>query len=170
MIDINKIPEFYQGYVKTLCEETVIENLTETGMEVVELFQTIPESKGEYAYAENKWTIKEVIQHIIDTERVLGYRALRFARNDKTDLSGFDENDYVLASKSNARSLASLIEEFQHVRSATIDMFNSFDSEMVQNTGTANGFPFSVEAVGYIAAGHCLHHTNILKERYLNAD
>jgi len=170
MIDINEIPRFYQGYVKKLKGGTLMENLERTGKELASLLASIPESKGEFAYAEGKWTIKEVIQHIIDAERVFSYRALRFARMDKTDLSGFEQNDYVPVSKANERPLDGLLNEFLSVRGATVSLFAGFSQEMMKSRGTANGYPFSAEAVGYITAGHCLHHTDILKDRYLHAD
>ena len=170
MIDINEIPEFYQDYVKKLKDGSVVENLENTGKNLAELVRSVPQAKEEFAYAEGKWTIKEVIQHIIDAERVFSYRSLRFSRMDKTDLSGFEQNDYVPASKANERAMDSLFTEFGHVRASTIDLFSSFDQEMMKQVGTANGFPFSVQSIGYITAGHCLHHSDIIKERYLNAD
>ncbi len=170
MIDLEEVPEFYQGYVKKLKEGTIVETLKSTGEILSELICTIPESNGEFAYDQDKWSIKEVIQHIIDTERVFSYRALRFARMDMTNLSGFEQNDYVPASRANNRSLETLANEFRNTRKSTIDLYQSFDTEMMRTVGTANGFPFTVEAVGYITSGHCLHHTDILKERYLNAD
>ena len=136
----------------------------------MDLVRSIPESTGDLAYDKGKWTIKEVIQHLIDSERIFSYRALRFARMDKTDLPGFEQNDYVPASKASNRSLASLMNEFKSVRNATIDLFKSLNNEMLKSIGTANGFPFSAEAVGYITAGHCFHHADIIRERYLNAD
>ena len=169
MIEMNKIPEFYQGYVLKLEHDDLIENLVSTGDEFVNLARAIPELKGEFAYDVNKWTIKEVIQHMIDAERVFAYRAMRFARMDKTDLSGFEQNDYVLASKANARTMNDLVDEFDNLRTSTINLFMGFDDAMLEAEGTANGYPFSCEAVGYITAGHGKHHAQILKERYLDA-
>ena len=122
MIDINEIPQFYQGYVLKLEHDELIQNLVSTGEDFVNLARTILESKGEFAYGSDKWTIKEVIQHMIDTERVFAYRAMRFARMDKTDLSGFEQNDYVPASKANARTMSELIEEFDNLRGGTINL------------------------------------------------
>lgn len=170
MIDINTIPEFYQGYVRKLKHGSVIENLQKTSEIFTNLLRMIPESKGECAYAKGKWTVKEVIQHLIDVERMFSYRALRFARMDKTALSGFEQNDYVAASKVAMRPLDSLLLEFQHIRTSTIDLYQSFDQEMMAAIGTVNGLPFAVEAVGYITSGHCLHHTDILKAHYLSVD
>ena len=169
MIDINEIPEFYRGYVEKLGQDGLIENLVSTGDDFTSLAGDISETKGEFAYGSDKWTIKEVVQHMIDAERVFAYRAMRFARMDKTDLSGFEQNDYVPVSKANGRSLDVLIREFDDLRTSTINLFKSFDQEMLKAVGTANGYPFSCEAVGYITAGHCKHHTQILKEKYLDA-
>ena len=169
MIDINEIPEFYQGYVLKLEHDELIVNLETTGDDFVSLARKIPESNGEFAYDSGKWTIKEVIQHMIDTERVFAYRAMRFARMDKTDLPGFEQNDYVPASRANDRTMSELVEEFDNLRSGTINLFKSFDEPMLKAEGTANGYPFSCQAVGYIAAGHCKHHAHIIKERYVDA-
>lgn len=170
MIDINQVPSFYQGYVKQLTEGTIVKNLRASGELVVDLFSSISEEKGSYAYGPDKWTIKEVLLHIIDAERIFAYRALRFARNDKTDLPGFEQNDYVPQSQANNRTMNSLISEFLTVRVGTTSLFESFDDETVKRTGTANGYPVSVEAIGYIISGHCVHHANIITDRYLNGN
>ena len=170
MIDIDQVPSFYQGYVKQLTEGTIVKNLRVSGELIVDLFSAIPEDKGNFAYGPDKWTIKEVFLHIIDSERIFAYRALRFARNDKTDLPGFEQNDYVPESNANSRSINSLISEFLTVRVATTSLFESFDAGILKRTGTANGYPISVEAIGYIISGHCVHHANIINERYLNGN
>jgi hypothetical protein len=168
MIDINQVPSFYQGYVKQLTEGTVTKNLRTSGELIVDLLSPLSEEQGEYAYGPDKWTIKEVILHLIDSERIFAYRALRFARNDKTDLPGFEQNDYVPESNANARTINSLISEFLTVRVASTSLYESLDEETMKRIGTANGFPVSVEAIGFIISGHCVHHANIIKERYLN--
>jgi hypothetical protein len=168
MIDINQVPAFYQGYVKQLSEGSVTNNLRTSGELIVDLLSTISNEKGDYAYGPDKWTIKEVILHLIDSERIFAYRALRFARNDKTDLPGFEQNDYVPESRAAGREINSLISEFLTVRVASTSLFESFNEDIMKRVGTANGFPVSVEAIGYIISGHCVHHVNIIKERYLN--
>jgi hypothetical protein len=168
MIDIDRVPSFYQGYVKQLSEGTVVRNLRTSGEIITDLFASIPAEKGDFAYASDKWTIKEVLLHITDAERIFAYRALRFARNDKTDLPGFEQNDYVPASQAHARTMNSLIAEFLTVRVSTISLFETFDEEVMKRTGTANKYGVSVEALGYIISGHCLHHANIINERYLH--
>ena len=120
-----------------------------------------------YSYAEGKWTIKELVQHIIDAERVLSYRALRFSRNDTTNLSGFDEDWYVANSNGNERNFKDMLQEFIHVRNSTILLFKSFKPEMLLINGTASNSDMSVRALGFIIAGHQTHHLKIIKEKYL---
>jgi hypothetical protein len=160
-------PQFYHGYLSQIKGGTVMENL-QSSLEVLHaLYTSVPRIKETYAYADGKWTIKEVILHVTDAERIFAYRALRFARFDKTDLPGFEQNDYVPVSRANERDMSSLITEFLNVRTSTIDLFGSFDEKQLKAEGTANGNRVSVEALGYIIAGHGLHHAGILKERYL---
>jgi uncharacterized damage-inducible protein DinB len=129
-------------------------------------FKNIPEEKAPYRYAEGKWSVKEMLQHIIDTERIFGYRALSIARKDTTPLPGFDENTYANASKAGERSLAGLIEELKAVRTSTDLLLKSFTEDDLQQTGITNGHPNTVNAIGYIIFGHILHHKKILEERY----
>ena len=120
-----------------------------------------------FRYDNGKWTIKELLQHIIDAERVLSYRALRFSRNDPSDLQGFDEDWYVGNSNGNERNFEDILEEFTYLRKANISLFNSFTSEMMLMLGTANGSIMSVRALGFIIVGHQMHHLKIIKEKYL---
>jgi len=131
------------------------------------LIQSIPEKKLYYRYAEGKWTIKEILVHIIDDERIYCYRALRFARKDSTELPGFEQDDYAASSGANERSIESILHEFETVRKATISLFENFPEEVFTRLGTANGNKVSVRALGYHIAGHEMHHRNIIKERYL---
>lgn len=125
----------------------------------------VPE-REEYRYAEGKWTIKEVVQHLNDTERILSYRALRFARNDATELPGFEENDYVPEAETARRSLHDLVVEHDMIRQATVALFNSFTPAMLLRSGSANGKRISVRALGWSIAGHVMHHVDILEQRY----
>ena len=127
----------------------------------------MPEGTLLYRYAEGKWTIKEVLVHIIDDERIYAYRALRFARNDKTELPGFDQDPYAFYSNANVRSIESIIEEYEAVRMSTITLFNGFSDDVMLRSGVANNNEVTVRALGYHIAGHELHHLNILKNRYL---
>ncbi|MGH7599140.1 MAG: DinB family protein [bacterium] len=128
---------------------------------------SLPAEKLAHRYAAGKWTIKEILVHISDDERIYAYRALRFARNDKTELPGFEQDDYARYSGANARSLDDILEELTTVRNATISLFNSFDSDALTRSGVANGNIMSVRAAAHHIAGHELHHINIIKERYL---
>ena len=114
-----------------------------------------------------KWTPKEILLHVIDTERIFSYRALRISRSEKAELSGFDENSFAQNSNANNRSIEDLIDEYITVRTATISLFKSFPETIMKNTGIASGKPLSVVAAGYIICGHEIHHVNIIKERYL---
>ena len=133
-----------------------------------DLVQSLPEQTLLHKYAEGKWTIKEVLVHIIDDERIYAYRALRFARNDRTELPGFDQDPYVYHSNANARSVESIIEEFEAVRLSTIALFNGFSDDVLLRRGIANNNEATVRALGYHIAGHELHHINIIKSKYLN--
>jgi len=127
----------------------------------------IPEEKENYRYAEGKWTIKEIIGHLTDTERIFGYRALRFARHDQTNLPGYEENDYVANANFQNRSFYNLVHEFNLVRESNIALFKSFDESALSQFGTANGNKISVRAIIFTIAGHELHHLNVIRERYL---
>lgn len=163
----NEYGPYYKGYIDLAGNDLLIAGLTKSMYRHLNLFSSISEDKMNYAYAEGKWTIKELVVHLIDCERVFAYRALRCARNDKTDLPGFDQDDYVTTSEANNRSKASLIEEYESVRKSTIAMFKSFTDEMLTKVGTANGNPMSPRALGFIIIGHEKHHAKIIRERYL---
>ena len=131
------------------------------------IFAGLNEAKTEQGYAPGKWSLKEMLVHQIDTERIFAYRAMRFARGDSQDLPGFDQDEYVANSGANARSLASLLAEYDATRAATIALFDSFTDEQLERRGTANGGPTTVRALLFIVPGHELHHLHVLRERYL---
>ncbi len=159
---------FYSPYIRALGNERpLLEVIEATGTEFKQYIDEIPEEKLSYAYDRGKWTVAEVLQHIIDAERVFAYRALRFSRGDTTPLPGFDQDAYILPSKANSRSLSGLLEEFVQVRASSFSLFRSFDNTMLKTIGTASGSPMSVRALGFILAGHQSHHQKTLKERYL---
>ncbi|WP_370086637.1 DinB family protein [Ekhidna sp.] len=166
MIDIKEVPEFYQGYVRTLGEGELVPLLLKSGDDFIGFCRNLTEAQGRYKYAPDKWSIKDVILHLIDSERVFAYRALRFARNDKTELSGFEQDDYVPEAHADERTIHNLLTEFTNVRAATVDLFSSFNDEIRKRSGIANGVQISVEALGYIISGHLVHHMNVLNERY----
>lgn len=158
---------FYSQYIKALGEVDLNEVLETSLKDLITTLENLHEEKLTYRYAEGKWTIKELVQHIIDAERVLSYRALCFSRNDATELPGFDEDWYVTNSNGNERDIKDILKEFIHVRNATILMFRSFTPEMFTMVGVANNSNMSVRALGFIIAGHQMHHLKIIKEKYL---
>lgn len=157
---------FYQKYIDTISDD-VIADLEAQVSSFPEFLTTIPAEKADYAYAEEKWTIKEMLGHIIDTERIMTYRLTRFARMDKTELAGFEENYYVANAHFKDRGMNSLIEEFKLLRSANMFLFQSLSEEELNRVGIANGNTISVKALLFVIAGHLKHHRNILSERYL---
>lgn len=163
-----QVPSFYQGYVARVSHHELITALESSSEETGRLLSQIPESLGTFTYASGKWTIKELLQHMIDAERVFAFRALTFARNDNTHLPPFDENAYVPESNAHALSITELAGSMERLRATTLDLFRSFTPEMLKRRGVANKNEMSVEGIGYIIAGHELHHTAILDERYLN--
>src|SRR5262245_6859663 len=167
LLNLESVPPFYKNYVKQIEETDVIQALRLSGFRTQMLIHTIPVAKADHRYADNKWTIRELLCHMIDAERIFAYRALRFARNDKTNLPGWEENDYAPQANAANRSLKKIADEMQHLRIATVDMFEGFTEEMLTRKGTANNNEMSVVALGFIIPGHETHHRNILKERYL---
>lgn len=158
-------PEWGNTYIR-LVEGDVIEILTKQATEFAEFINSLVE-KADYAYALGKWTIKELIGHIVDTERILVFRLLSFARGEKVALPGFEEDDYVAAAHFQDRSLFSFAEEFTLLRKANLYLINSLNEDELNIIGNANGKQMSVRSLVYILAGHIIHHTNVIKERYL---
>jgi uncharacterized damage-inducible protein DinB len=158
---------FYASYVAQVFDGDLLEELEISVHELIRFVQNIPMDKYDYRYAEGKWTIKDILQHLMDAERIFAYRALRIARNDKTPLPGFDENDYAIIAGGSERSIRDLLTELALVRQATIHLFKTFDDEALVRTGTASGFPVSVRALGVIIIGHQKHHQKVFEERYL---
>lgn len=145
----------------------VLKHLKDNLKATTDFIYSLPEEKLAYRYAEGKWTIKELLVHLVDDERIYAYRALRFARNDKTELPGFEQDDYARYSGANERDIKEIMKEFATVREATISLFEGFDSEALMRAGMADGKVMSVRAAAYHIAGHELRHINIIKERYL---
>jgi DinB family protein len=157
---------YYGKYIAMVPEDDGIQALESQLVEGMALLRAIPESKGDHRYAPGKWTIKEVIGHVIDAERVFAYRAMRFARNDRTELPGFDENAYVPAADFGRRTIADLAGEWELVRRSSIALFRGLDAAAWLRQGVANGSPITVRALAFILAGHGRHHATILRERY----
>ena len=160
-------PSYYDPYIKLVKEDDALKTLDDGIFKMQALLSDIDEEKENYAYAPGKWTVKEVFGHIIDTERIMAYRALRFARGDGQELPGFDENTYVKNAKFSKRKLIDMAHEFSLMRQSNISLFKSFDEEALNRKGIANKNPVNVRSIIYIIAGHQLHHMNIVKERYL---
>jgi uncharacterized damage-inducible protein DinB len=157
----------FETYIKLVKGNNLIEELEITLHDFIRFVQNIPMDKFEYRYAEGKWTIKEIIQHIIDAERIFSYRALRISRNDKTPLPGFDENHYVDNTEANNRSIQELLSEMSAVRHATLFLFKSLSAEQLIRMGVASNKEISTRALGYLTIGHMIHHQNVYVERYL---
>lgn len=165
--DLSRVPEYYHRYISQAKGTNVVTVIARQTPELIRFFKSIAPSKRNYRYAKGKWTIQEVLQHVIDTERVFAYRALCFARKDKTPLPSFDENLYGDNAKATKRNWADMMEELKAVRRSTELLFQSFDREQMNTYGTASNNPFSVLAIGFIIAGHMNHHVKVIKERYL---
>jgi hypothetical protein len=162
----DEYPVFYKGYIDTVNDDVLAE-LKNQIVSFPELLKQIPEERADFAYAEGKWTIIELLGHILDTERIMAYRALRIARNDSTPLAGFDENDYVANAHFADRTLGSMAEEFEYLRKANLFLIESLNETELSRVGISNEKPISVKALVFIIAGHLNHHVRILKERYL---
>jgi hypothetical protein len=158
---------YYKGYIDLALEKPILKGLSEGVMEIHDFFEAIPETKQAYRYAEGKWTPKEILLHLIDTERVFAYRALQFARAKNVEVKGFDQDEFTANSQANKRTMNHLLEEYLAVRAASIVLFSTFSDETLQQMGIASNSPLSVRAAGFIICGHEKHHVKILKERYL---
>ncbi|UII28414.1 DinB family protein [Fulvivirga maritima] len=165
---LDVVPEFYQGYIKEIEEEELIPALINHGNITLDLLRSIPEVSAGYRYQPGKWSIKQVVAHMIDAERIFAYRSLAIARNDKTPLPGFEENDYAEQTNAENRRLYKMIEEYSNVRASTIDLFSSYNEVMLQRENVCNGNMMSVNTIGYIIIGHEAHHRRVLSERYLS--
>ena len=158
---------YYQTYIDEVKFSDLIEGLVQGKKEFNDFILNIPDNKLHYKYAQDKWTVAEVILHLIDAERIFAYRALRIARNDLTPLPGFDQDDYVPGSNAIKYTKLQLLREYNTVRESSITLFEGLSDNTLKNLGTASNSPVSVRAIGYILAGHEKHHINIITTRYL---
>ncbi len=163
----NEYNPYYETYVGKVGEGPILSLLSQQGVAIAAFFQNLPADRWDYSYADGKWTIKEMLLHIIDTERIFIYRALRVGRKDSTPLPGFDQDPYVIASGANSRTAESLMAEYEAVRAASLQLFNHLPADAWEQMGTASDSPITPLALAYIIAGHELHHIKIIKERYL---
>lgn len=164
--EIIRLPEYFERYIAKVPDIPLLDALTEFGHPYLDAQYENFKSLGHSGYAPGKWTIHDILQHIIDTERIFAYRALRFARNDKTVLSGFDENAYAENAHAGDRNMEDLMEEFRVVRQGTIVLFQSFNSEDLMREGFSFKSDISVLAIGFTLAGHVIHHMDVIRDRY----
>lgn len=157
----------YEKYISLVPQGDVVATLGQQLEATLALLRELPEEKGDFRYAEGKWSVKELVGHVCDSERVFGYRALCFARNDQTPLPGFDQDTFVNGARFGERQLSELIEELEYVRRANLFLFRQLNDEEWRRRGEANGQEVSVHALAYCMAGHELHHMQILRTRYL---
>ncbi len=158
--------EYYGKYIDLVPGDDAMPALRDQIVETIRLLKPLDESKALHRYAPGKWSVKEVVGHISDSERVFAYRALRIGRGDTTPLPGFDEKVYVPAGRFDARPLADILREFECVRAASVALFRGMSSDALLRRGTANDKEISVRALAWILAGHELHHRGLLVERY----
>jgi hypothetical protein len=158
---------YYGRYITKVADGDVVRMLQDQIAATIPFLRAIPAEKAGHRYAPGKWSIRECIGHLVDTERIFAYRAVRIARNDATPLPGFDENAFVANARFDERSMSSLIDEFETVRRASIAFFDSLVAEEWLRKGTASDNPVSVRALAWIMAGHELHHLEVMKTRYL---
>ena len=163
----NLYHKFYHNYVTYAPNKDILASLEEQGKENKEFHRSISENQSQYRYANDKWSIKELIGHLSDAERIFNFRALSFARNEKNALPGFDENDYVKESNFSDRTWQSIIDEHYIVRQETNSLLQNFSENVWERVGDANGSPMVLSAIPYIIYGHEEHHKRIIMERYL---
>ncbi|UII75938.1 DinB family protein [Flagellimonas sp. HMM57] len=166
-LPISEYDSYYHSYIQALGDAPLMDEIEDGQSKFLSFVNDIAEDKLHYAYAEGKWTVSEVLMHIVDTERIFQYRALRFARNDGTPLAGFDQNDFVPESNAMAKSREEILTEYAAVRAATIALFKSFDEALLKRMGMASGSQMSVRAMGFIICGHQAHHLKVIRNRYL---
>lgn len=159
-------PAYFNNYIKLVQEENLPDALINNAHKASVFFNSITEIQSLYKYANDKWTVKEVLQHIIDTERIFNYRSLAIARAQSGVLLSFDENKYAANSFANKRTWKNLTEEFQAVRQSTIMLYQSFSPECLLRSGKISDYEMAVLAIGFTSAGHVMHHMNIIRERY----
>lgn len=165
--DSSEYAHFYSTYVELVGKGNIINTLNEQMHDMFTLINSVPGDKAFFAYADGKWTLKEVVGHMIETERVFSYRALAISRGNDVVLPGMDQDEYMEGNNYNKRTLANLSNEYLAVRVSTIHLLSNMTKEMIAKKGTASGTEVTVRAIAHIIAGHDIHHTNIIKEKYL---
>lgn len=158
---------YFSAYIDKAANLEMLDGLTIGKTEIVSFFKTLSSTTLDHRYADDKWTPKEILNHLIDSERIFAYRALRFARQDKTVLSGFDQNDFVRESLATNQSIEELLSEYEATRASTIALFKNFNSKMLTSKGVAGSGDISVRSLAFLIIGHEKYHVQIIKERYL---
>lgn len=164
---MTEFEKYIQSYLDLVPSGNWIEEMKTVSDATLEIYESLSEEQGNYAYAEGKWSLKTLLQHLIDTEKVFAYRALRFSRKDQSVVSGFDEEAWADHSYADSRTLKSLIKEFKLTRKQSFIFFKTLPEDALQLSGTVNGNSINVETIGKLTVGHNIHHLNIIKERYL---
>jgi hypothetical protein len=164
---LEEVPAFYHGYLAAADGTDHLDAIGRASQRFAGVTKAVPAGLEGSRYAQGKWSIKEVVQHVIDSERIFAYRALRFARHDGTALPGFDENQYAAASEADQRPWKDLVQEYLDVSRSTIALVRSFTPDMLLHGGKANGSYITVRGLAWIIAGHCEHHCNVIEQRYL---
>ena len=160
--------DYYSRYINLISKDIqLVDGFIEDSNMVLQFFESIPSDKLNYRYAEGKWSIKEIFQHLIDTERIFQHRCFRIARHDKTGISGFNQDDYIVPSQANNKSLESLVEEFKAVRQSFIVLLKSLNDDDLKFIGNTNGLDMSARAAAFTVLGHSIWHIRVIKERYL---
>jgi len=165
--EASEFASYYVPYVARVPAGNLLDVMQRQGRDFVAMIRGVPEGRASFRYEPGKWSVKQVVGHVCDAERIFTYRALCFSRGEQASLPGFDENAYAPASGADLRPIAELAAEYEAIRGATLALFSGMSESMLTNRGTANGNPFTVRAVAYIVVGHTFHHAAILKERYL---
>jgi hypothetical protein len=163
----NEYPAYYNQYINLIEGVDILAVLEDQRQGMSDLLNGLGEEAAAFRYAPDKWSVKEVVGHIIDVERIFAHRALRFARNDKTPLPEFDQEAYIKYANFDERTLIDIADEYRSVRESTLYMFYSFTDEFYEREGTASGFKFTVRAIPFIIAGHEVHHIKIIRQKYL---
>lgn len=166
--ETNEFAPYYDNYISLIDGDSVMQVLNSQVADIRSMFANVPEEKGSFAYAEGKWTVKELLSHMIDGERIFAYRILRVSRGDKTPIEGFEQDDYIANSNANNRTFADLLDEFDLQRRSNLLLINNISEEGSKRMGTASDKAVSARALVYMTAGHVNHHLKILNERYLN--
>jgi hypothetical protein len=163
----DEYPSFFETYISQVPEEDILEVLARQGADVAAVFDQVPAGAGHYRYAEGKWSLVQLLNHIVDTERIMAYRALCFARGEQQSLPSFDENIYAAGADVSARTIADLLEELRLVRASNLHLFRHLTDADWQKQGLANNWPITVRSLAWVIAGHLRHHLKIVRERYL---